>query len=235
MTMNEVIKLLDPEEGHAITRMLLDLGLKDDSNLDDVLPALVTHAQQNQEGGLAVLTISTIRNNSGKFASKLSFVQRCEILALSRKGCTREMLAKMYKIDRRTVTHIYNSQSAHYKNVREEELRLGRENFVKLYITDSVWNAALAYLGNTEDKGNNKAARNKMGIHNLRNAMCDYDHRVVIQWVEADGDKISVSGWYYKDLDGDWPGEWSHCGPGSMKTSTACYYAAREDIADKIN
>ena len=69
------------------------------------------------------------KNSENKFGAKLDFTQRCEILALRHAGVTREVLADMYKVDRRTITHIYNPMSPHYKNVREQELRMGRDSF----------------------------------------------------------------------------------------------------------
>jgi hypothetical protein len=52
--------------------------------------------------------------------------------------------------------------------------------------------------------------------------------------VEADKEKIEVSGWYYKDLDSEWPEDWFHGDDESMKTSQACYNHALADISDKL-
>src|SRR5580765_3485616 len=160
---------------------------------------------KTQEEGLALLASLNGESLAGKYAAKLSFGQRCEILALSRTGCTRELLAKMYNVDRRTITHIYNINSIHYKNVREEELRLGRENFIAKYATLDVLNKAYELAVANKEGINNPNANKKRGIHNLQNDACEFPHRVVIQWVEADNDKIEISGWYYKDLDSEWP------------------------------
>src|SRR4051794_36668222 len=40
----------------------------------------------------------------GKFAQKLTFQERCQILALHRLGTSRNQLAKMFHIDRKTVS-----------------------------------------------------------------------------------------------------------------------------------
>jgi hypothetical protein len=192
---------------------------------------------KTQEEGLALLDSLAAEASYGKFAAKLSFAQRCEILALHRKGCTRELLAKLYRVDRRTITHIYNQQSPHYKNVREEELRLGRDNFILQYLTLDVQNAAIALMEKNGDKEvNNKLANRKAGIHMMRNDYCDYDHRVMIGWIEpSDQDDIQIAGWYYKDLDSEWPDTWFTAGgPDSLKTSQAAYTAAINDISDKI-
>lgn len=192
---------------------------------------------KTQEEGLALLDLLHAENNYGKFAAKLTFAQRCEILALHRKGCTRELLAKLYKVDRRTVTHIHNPDSPHYKNVREEELRLGRDNFITKYLTLDVQNAAFEMIeGQKNDVTNNKLANRKRGIHKVRNDFCDYDHRVIIGWVEpGDQDDVQVAGWYYKDMDSEWPDTWfSAGGSDSLKTSQACYNAMLGDISDKL-
>ncbi len=226
--------MMGPEDRITIAGMLVDLGLNENSNIDEVMPQLIAHAQEIKEGGLAVLVLSNIKNNAGKYAPKLSFGQRCEILGLYRKGCTRELLTKLYLVDRRTITHIYNPLSTHYKNVREEELRLGRDNFITKYVTDAVWQAALTYIGDkTESPANNKAANRKAGVHQMQNEYCERAHRVVIRWHEVDyNNNIQVAGWYYQDLDSEWPNEWFHTGPESMRTSQACFEGAQKDVAD---
>jgi hypothetical protein len=184
--------------------------------------------------------VAASKEANSKFEPKLVFTQRCEILALHRRGCTREALAKIYGVDRRTVTHIHNERSPRYKNVREEELRLGRDNFLKRYLrADMLVIAADAVQPVVEDKSvNNKKSNAKAGIHTVRNEFCDYDHRIIIQWVEkGEQDHIQVSGWYYKDLDSEWPDQWSS--PfgiqDALKTSQACYTAMLADISDKIS
>jgi hypothetical protein len=176
---------------------------------------------------------------NSKFEPKLDFVQRCQILALYRRGCTRESLAKVFGVDRRTITHIHNAQSPRYKNVREEELRLGRENFIDRYLDLDVLRAVTLSVNPTEeDKSINNKKSNKMqGIHTVRNEFCDYDHRVIIQWVEKDTQEhIKTSGWYYKDLDSEWPDQWTTVFglPEAMKSSQACYDAMLVDISDKL-
>jgi len=185
----------------------------------------------------AAIAANKAANN--KFEPKLSFRQRCEILALYRKGCTREALAQLYGVDRRTITHIHNDKSPRYKNVREEELRLGRENFQTQYLIPEMMKKAAAFvLPVAEDKDeNNRSANRKAGLHMAQNAMCDYVHRIIIQWVEkGTQEHILVSGWYYRDLDSEWPDQWStpHGMPEATKTSNACYTAMLTDISDKL-
>ena len=188
-----------------------------------------------QEESIALLIAANEQKNLGKFAPKLSFTQRCEVLALFRIGCSRELLHKLYKVDRRTITHIYNPKSPHYKNVREEELRLGRENFIKEYATADVTAAAYNLLAATKNEGNNKNANKKRGVHNLQNDMCDKPHRVIIQWVTPEEyEGIEAAGWYYQDLDSEWPNDWFHGDAESLRTSQACYAHAQKDISDPL-
>lgn len=183
--------------------------------------------------------IKASKDANNKFEPKLDFRQRCQILALYRKGCTREALAKLYNVDRRTITHIHNDKSPRYKNVREEELRLGRDNFMLQYLdADMLIKAAVFVAPIIGDKHENNRKANRMaGVHTAKNSMCDYDHRVIIQWVEkGEQDHIEVSGWYYRDLDSEWPEVWSspHGVEGAKKTSQSCYNAMLEDISDKL-
>ena len=176
---------------------------------------------------------------NSKFEAKLTFARRCEILALHRMGCTREALAELYGVDRRTITHIHNPKSPRYKNVREEELRLGRENFLTTYLDLDMLVKAAAFVQPVLDAKdeNNRSANRKAGLHMAQNAMCDYVHRIIIQWVEkGTQEHIQVSGWYYRDLDSEWPDQWStpHGMPEATKTSNACYTAMLTDISDKL-
>jgi len=67
----------------------------------------------------------------------------------------------------------------------------------------------------------------------VRGKNCEQEHRIIIQWREKD-DTLDAAGWYYKDLDGDFPDAWFCVGDESRKTSMACYAAMVNDIADKI-
>jgi hypothetical protein len=73
------------------------------------------------------------------------------------------------------------------------------------------------------------------GTHLVQGTMCEFKHRVVVGWCEPSTDEVDVPGWYYKDLDGDTPNSWFHCGAESMKNSNACYAAAIIDITDPIS
>ena len=191
------------------------------------------------EEGMALLdaAVAASQRANEKFAPKLTFHQRCEILALRRKGCTRESLAHIYNVDVRTVTHIYNEHSPRYKNVREEELTLGRDNFILKYLNPELLVKAASLLQPEEKEENNKRSNGKAGIHTVRNEYCDYDHRVIIQWIErGEQEHVQVSGWYYKDLDSEWPDQWStpFGVDDALKTSQACYTAMLADISDKM-
>ena len=170
---------------------------------------------------------------ANKFGAKLTFDQRCEILALRHAGVRREVLAKMYGVDRRTVTHIYNPLSRHYKNVRELEIGMGRERFREKFAHDDLLAAAMSQV-REEQKENNKYANAKQGIHVVRGPMCTYDHRVAIAWKEAGEVGVVTPGWYYRDLDGDLPDSWFYVGEESLKNSQACYNAMLNEITDKM-
>lgn len=232
-TIRDVLSGMNPDDGKTILGLLRNLGYDTDSPLDEVVRPMLD-AQKTQEEGLALLSFIHVKSNNGKFSAKLSFEQRCEILALHRKGCTRELLSRAYSVDRRTITHIYNPASPHYKNVREEEANLGRDRFIAKYITSSVWEHALSLVKDEVHAAvNNPNARGKAGVHNMQNDYCDRAHRVIIGWVNANPDEnVQVSGWYYKDLDSEWPNDWFNCGPDSLRTSQAAFTAAQQDISD---
>jgi len=226
---SEAIQALDPEVRAILTGILSKTGANGETTVSQLI-GMAKPTTGNERHAL----LSLCNWNSNKFAPKLSFAKRCEILALYRSGLSRESLAAMYKIDRRTVTHIYNPMSPHYKNVREMETGLGLDRFRETYLSEDTWNKALMF-SQAKDKGeqNNKYAKAKEGVHIVRGKNCLYEHRVIIRWREKD-DVIDVPGWYYNDLDGDFPDKWFSVGDDSCRTSMACYVAMLQDITDKV-
>lgn len=180
-------------------------------------------------------SIKTMKfGRQGKYAHKLDFDQRCEVLALYRTGVPRVVLAEAYGIDRRTVTHIYNPQSVHYRNVREEEKRLGAEAFQRQYITENGLNKLkqiMATYKPTSDFHPIRNATKYKGVHTITNDQTSRPHRVIIQYREAGIDNVGA-GWYYQDRDGAVPEQWLHNGEESRVTSKACLEAAKEQVFD---
>lgn len=174
---------------------------------------------------------------TGKYASKLDFDQRCEILALYRTGVGRAALAAAYKLDRRTITHIYNPQSPHYRNVREEERKLGTEQFMRKYITENGL-SRLKGVTPAPSEGPKvtklmprRQATSKSGVHVVKTDATSYEHRIQIGWRENGVDSAGA-GWYYRDADGADPEAWLHNGDDSRVTSKACYEAVLENLVD---
>ena len=174
----------------------------------------------------------------GKYAPKLDFEQRCEILALYRSGVGRTVLAEAYGLDRRTITHIYNPNSVHYRNVREAEEKLGSDAFLKRFITEN----ALARLRRVvkkpaevvHDPAAPKAKRSATkhaGIHYIMTSSTSYEHRIQIGWCEATLDNDGA-GWYYRDADGPDPDAWMHNGDESRITSLACLDGVKANLVD---
>jgi hypothetical protein len=175
---------------------------------------------------------------AGKYTAKLDFDQRCEVLALYRSGVGRSVLAEAYGLDRRTVTHIYNPASPHYKAVREEERRLGTGEFIKQYITENAVSKLKKILKTVDvvpdrplgPRGKRNASRHA-GIHEVKTSATDYAHRIQIGWCEDNLDNAGA-GWYYRDADGPHPETWVHNGDDSRVTSTACLEAVKENLVD---
>lgn len=227
---------MHPEYRPILMLMMKRYDLSEDTLVLDVVKHFDGHElTPRQTIALTALVGANERSGIGKFSRKLEFRQHCEILGLHRLGYTNEILSVMYKIDRRTVTHIHNENSKHYKAVREEEKTLGPVVFIETYVTPSVIAAVESAKAEDVKEDNNKLANGKAGIHTVRNPMCKYDHRVVVQWVEGGTNNVQTSGWYYRDLDSEWPEGFFHCGPESMKTSQACLAFATEDISDKLS
>lgn len=244
ITLSRLFEVVNPEHAEALKGMAAQAAITNDKNVGDLLkaytPGGALYKALDQPQLFALLAVIGIGKD--RFSAKLTFTQRCEILAMSHSGITRELLAKAYNIDRRTVTNIYNPNSVYYKNVREEELRMGRAEFQKTYLTQAALDRVMAFRQTQETEqhtSNNKFASKKKGPHTVRGADCEYPHQVVIAWKDRgdpaneQGDPIEVSGWYYNDMDGDFPNFWSCGDEESLRTSDACYRAMLKNIADR--
>jgi len=174
----------------------------------------------------------TFRQNE-KFKAKLTFAERCEILAFYRMGLSRIALANAYGIDRRTVTHMYTKTSRHYQDIRNEEEKLGREEFCKEYITEAgAMRIATANGGEKEYEDPNaskKAASKFAGLNMVKTENTSYEHRIIIEW---QNEGHCGAGWYYRDLDGNSPNDWFHNGPESVRTSSECLKAVKLNLFD---
>lgn len=74
------------------------------------------------------------KNN--KYAAKLSFQDRCAVLAAYKGGVLKMILAEAFGINVSTVEYICSPSSNHYRNVRRERADLGPERFHSTYLTD---------------------------------------------------------------------------------------------------
>jgi hypothetical protein len=174
---------------------------------------------------------------STKFSPKLDFDERCAILAMVSYGVKREVVARAYSIDKRTVAHIVNSSSPHYKDVRRKYTEMGRDSFIKEYATPE----AVAKLHAVRDRfakaepvvGSTPAsarAKSHAGTHVLYPPQCAYPHTVEIAWRDADGD--NPAGWWYRDATSSEPELWLNNGPESLRTSSAALKIAETNLVD---
>jgi len=169
---------------------------------------------------------ATMYVQRGRFAPKLDFEARCEVLALYRQGVARSIIAEAYGIDRRTVTHIQNPNSPHYKGIREEAAKLGADEFQRHYITEQSL-SRIARARKVSKDMPNKLANKRAGLHVVRNENCSYDHRVFIDWVD---DGVLGPGWYYQDLESG--EEWLHNDESSIVSSQACLRLVEANLFD---
>jgi hypothetical protein len=218
--------------------VLKGIGIDHSDDLEAVLDKYKPGNGLTQEQDLAIFTLrgAWIQHFSRRFAPKLDFRRNCEILGLTRLGYTRESVAKIYGVGIRTVSLIRSDLSTRYRRVREEERMMGRDNFIKHYVTPSVIAAATeATKAPDSKKPNNRSANSKVGMHIVQGPACTYKHRVEIRWLEPHKYQVDEEGWYYRDLDSDYPNDWFHTGVESMRTSFACYEGMVQDITDKLS
>ncbi len=164
-----------------------------------------------------------VQSNKTKFEAKMTFEERCAVLAAQKAGIQRRVLAAAFAIDRRTVTHICNAASPHYKDVRRKLAELGPDEFRREYLTETVARriADAASLPEAEmpssPVSNNHRAAKMSGVHTINGV------KVNISWETVNG----TSGWYYYT---DEEKRWLHNGSDSMRTSQACLKACEENL-----
>jgi hypothetical protein len=232
----DVIALMHIQYRPILERMMGREGLNGDSTVQGVLKHFTPDKVKDQGENVALVALGGAESKHGstKFAPQLTFDQRCEILGLHRIGYNADALAEAYGVDRRTITHIHNAKSTRYKNVRAEEKGIGPQLFIEKYVTPEV-RAHVETFKVQLSGGNNPAANGMAGIHPVKGVNCEYTHRVVIGWCDPASSEVEVPGWYYKDMDGDFPNQWLRSEPDeSLRTSRDCYLAMAKEITDKI-
>lgn len=172
----------------------------------------------------------------------MSFAERCSILALFRKGVSVRMLAAAFGVNRRTVTHIINTESTRYKAVRDREKQMGTEDFIVEYYTEDAirkinaaadkpeLNQAIAeYDAKAGDRLtlSSKRATGNAGINTIKLPHHEYAHRIEVSWLEAntaedDGGPFEhPAGWYWRDLDSEQPDRWQGDPEAGTHTTSA--------------
>lgn len=184
---------------------------------------------------LSLIPAAAMRKaNSGKFEPKLDFAERCAILAAYSNGVRRDVLATAFGVDRRTIGHIVNPTSVHYRDVRKRLHDDGPQNFTNMFLTEELAlkigaavkeEAKIEADPNAPDKKKNKQA----GLHTVKPAQCAYSHRLEIAWHDEKG---AGPGWYYRDLDGSDSLGWYHNGLDSLRTSALALSYAEANLMD---
>lgn len=183
-----------------------------------------------------------LATDDGKFKPKLDVLNRYRALAAVRSGIKKEIVAAAFGIDRRTISHMTNPQSKHYKSTREKELSMGTKAFVQEYFDEwTLQKILLTDLSKIQPSGSvsqddgtpkpNPRAKSKAGINVVKPEQCKYNHRVDVKFFEA-GKGQHQEGWWYRDMDGPNPDEWCRGDDGSLMTSQDCLRAAEESIYD---
>ncbi len=164
--------------------------------------------------------------DSRRFAPKLSFEERCQVLAACVYGINRDAVAKGFGVNRRTVHHIQNESSKSYRSVRREMERLGKDEFLKRHLKQFVIDRIDEAWTRSPD-GPSKRAVSMEGYHTIRPDHCARDHRIEVGWCVLEG----CEGWYYSDLEQE-PADWLGGDDGPFRTSRDAYEYALENVED---
>lgn len=178
------------------------------------------------------LPSSVIRGTSNtRFAPKLTDDDRRAILALDKAKVSRHVIAAVYNVDRRTVGHVCNPHSPHYRGVRNDYKNMGHDEFLVKYLTADVVAKVKEYkpdlpAPSPSVKGSSARYKAKAGLHKVQPEQCSYEHHIEIAFQPT----MDPPGWYYRDL--DHPEQWLHNGPDSLVSSQAALHFAVSNLTD---
>lgn len=159
------------------------------------------------------LPAETLHLGDNRFAAKLSFDERCQMLALKLSNMSIGAIAVAFGVNRRTVTHVYQPHSPRYQNVRKQLETMGRDAFLTRYIDEDLINRvkAAAETPEAQMSGNkyeqkeshsttpNPRATKAAGISVHKGEGHGFTHRIEVVWVDNKEDY--PDGWYAKLLD----------------------------------
>lgn len=165
---------------------------------------------------LAMVPATLLRGHRDdtKFAPKLSFEQRCEVMAFYLAGFKIPALAAAFGLHRRTVSSIVSRNARYYKDVIEEFDRRGADDFKRVYLTEEGAKKLAAVADSDEVKMNEPAYRGLKatadGPDKRKNtyqgvSTSSQGGKFEVAWkdkgeVDAVGE-LEESGWYYHDLE----------------------------------
>ena len=228
---SSIIDLVIASYRPVVEAMMEREGMNGETTVDQFRDHFTPDKIKSSEEKIAVIALGGALSKFGanKFAPKLSFTRQCEIVALYRMGYNADVLAKVYGVDRKTVTHMYNPLSNKYRGVKTEEKVRGTEGLIRAYVNEEV-EAAIKKHTSQVQGDNNKIANKMQGVHIVEGVKCTFKHRVEIKWCELP----EGTGWFYKDMDGDFPEAWLRGDDDSMKNSQACYNHMLKEIEDPL-
>ena len=169
--------------------------------------------------------------DNGQFKPKLTFEERCAMLACIRVGVSVGIVAAAFGVHRRTAGAIAYQHHRSYQAVRDEEHRLGAAEFQKTYITESVLaRIEMAKPAKVEPTAQpRQASSSHSGLHSIKTDGTNYAHRVEVEW--RDNEK-GGQGWGWRDLDGDFPDFWVMENDVGFHSSRAAFDDAKANIVD---
>jgi len=164
------------------------------------------------------------------FEPRLTFAERCGVLAFHLAKVSVPQLAAAFGVNRRTINKIIATDGNKYRNVREEYQRLGETDFLTKYATaelaakiaearskpEAVQNYTEYDAAITTRKSANRRANGQEGITVIKEERHEHSHRIEVGWlapdtaVDTSGQTFEhPEGWYWRDLDGDslWMGD----------------------------
>ncbi|QIG66064.1 hypothetical protein PQB35_gp08 [Ochrobactrum phage vB_OspP_OH] len=204
-------------------------------------------------------TVAKQPQHNGQFAPKLSHADRMGIYAAAKTGTNLTLLALVFGVNRRTITHMVSDTSKAYGPVKREYIKLGHTDFVNKYLTEAIAARIMEGMNNPEIMykvsmttkqldaeeaarrskesraiGPNPKANNMQGTRTIK-GQDGLSHRYEIGWLDSHPNMPEACGWFIRCLDSSMPDFWQTGGERTdtgFWTSIEAYNYIRDNAID---
>lgn len=206
-------------------------------------------------------SVQTKQQHNGQFLPKLSHGERMGIYAAAKTGTNMVLLALVFGVNRRTITHMVSDASKSYGPIKREYIKLGHKEFVNRYLTPDIVARIQAGMNDPEisaksvmatkqldaieaaersqkakQTGPNPRANTMQGLRSIK-GKDGLSHRYEIKWLDSHPNMPTACGWFVRCLDSSMPDFWQTGGDRTdtgFWTSIEAYNYVRDNATNGV-